>query len=114
MLAVINALCRCSVRMHILCLCTSSLLIVDVVVRTDLSGKELHKQVGMGKEVTSGSLGGVIVNMLALNPNNLRFDSCSKCNISCFYHTHDTGCHDRDHVQVMHCVVAESTMCTYM
>ena len=32
-----------------------------VVVCTDFSGKELHRQVGVGWVVTPGSLGGVIL-----------------------------------------------------
>ena len=40
-------------------------LCVYVVVFTDLSGKELHRQVGVGTVVTSGSLGGGMVNTLA-------------------------------------------------
>ena len=38
---------------------------VSVVVYTDLSGKELHRQVVMGRVVTSESLGGVMVSTLA-------------------------------------------------
>ena len=38
-----------------------------VVVWTDLSGKHLHKQVGVGKVVTSGRLGGVMVTTLVWN-----------------------------------------------
>ena len=34
---------------------------------TDLSGKELHIQVGVDRVVTSGSLGGVMVNTMARN-----------------------------------------------
>ena len=34
---------------------------MSVVGYTDLSGKELHKQVGVGIVVTSGSLHGVMV-----------------------------------------------------
>ena len=36
-----------------------------VVVSTELSGKELHRQVGMGMVMTSGSLAGVMVNNTA-------------------------------------------------
>ena len=38
---------------------------MSVVVCTDLSGKEPHRQVGVGREVTSGSLGGVMFSTLA-------------------------------------------------
>ena len=38
-----------------------------VVVCSDLSGKELHRQAGMGRVVISGSLGGVIVKTLIWN-----------------------------------------------
>ena len=37
---------------------------VSVVVCTDLSGKEPHRQVGVGRVVTSGSLGGVMVSVV--------------------------------------------------
>ena len=38
-----------------------------VVVSTDLSGKEPHRQVGVGSTVTSRSLGGKLVSTLARN-----------------------------------------------
>ena len=41
--------------------------VTSVVVCTDLSGKELHRQVGVARVVTSRSLGGVIVSTLAWN-----------------------------------------------
>ena len=31
-----------------------------------------------------------------------------------FIHTHDTGCHDHDHVQAMCCMVVEPALCMYM
>ena len=37
---------------------------VSVVVCTDLSGKEPHRLVGVGRVVTSGSLGGVMVGVI--------------------------------------------------
>ena len=37
----------------------------NVVVCTDLSAKELHKQVGVGRVVTSGNLGDIMVSILA-------------------------------------------------
>ena len=41
-------------------------VMVSVVVYTDLSGKEPHRQVGVDTVATSGSLGGVMVRMLNL------------------------------------------------
>ena len=38
---------------------------MSVVLYNDLSGKELHRQVGTGRVMTSGSLGGVMVSTLA-------------------------------------------------
>ena len=38
-----------------------------VAVCTDLSSMEPHRQVDVGRVVASGSLGGVMVNRLALN-----------------------------------------------
>ena len=38
---------------------------VNVVVCTNLSGKELHRQVGVGRVLASGCLGGVMVSTLA-------------------------------------------------
>ena len=38
---------------------------VIVVVCTHLSGKEPHRQVGVGRVVESGSLGGVMISTLA-------------------------------------------------
>ena len=37
---------------------------VNVVVRTDLTGKEPHRQVGVDRVVTSESLGGVMINVV--------------------------------------------------
>ena len=39
-------------------------VIVSVVVCTDLSGKELHRQVGVGMVMISRSLAGVMVNVV--------------------------------------------------
>ena len=44
---------------------------MSVVGCTDLSGKELHRQVGMGKMVTSVSLGGIMVSTLAWNARDV-------------------------------------------
>ena len=38
----------------------------NVAVCTDFSGKELHRQVGMVKVVTTRSLGGVMVSTLVM------------------------------------------------
>ena len=56
-----------------------------VHVHTDLSNKEPHRQVGVGRVVPSESLGGVMVNTLARNAEGV-FDFYSKCNISHFHH----------------------------
>ena len=37
----------------------------SVIVHTDLAGKETHRQVGVGKVIASGSLGCIVVNVLA-------------------------------------------------
>ena len=44
---------------------------MSVIVCTDLSGKESPRQVGVGTEVTSGSLGGVMVSTLAGNARDV-------------------------------------------
>ena len=44
---------------------------MTVVVCTDFSGKELHRQVGVDRVSTSGSLGGVMVSTLAWNARNV-------------------------------------------
>ena len=46
-------------------------MVDSVVVCTDLSGKEPYREVGVGSMVTSGSLGGVMVNTLAWNARNV-------------------------------------------
>ena len=51
-----------------------------VAVFTDLSGKEPHRQVGLARAMTSGSLSGVMVNTLA------QFNSHTRRNISNFHH----------------------------
>ena len=54
---------------------------------TNLSGKELHRQEGVDRMVTSGNLGGV----MALKCKSYRFDSHSRDNISHLHHLHDSG-----------------------
>ena len=44
---------------------------MSVVGCTDLSDKELHRQVAVGKVVTSGSLCGVMVSILAQNVRDM-------------------------------------------
>ena len=44
---------------------------MSVVVCTDLSGKEPQRPVGLGRVVTSGSLGGVKVSTLTWNARDL-------------------------------------------
>ena len=64
---------------HCLCVCnckhnkTYNSSETIVIVGTDLSasGKELHRQVGVGTVVTSGSLGGVMVNIPAWNARDV-------------------------------------------
>ena len=43
----------------------------SAVVCTDLSDKEPHRQVGVGRVVTSGGLGGVIVSILSQNARDV-------------------------------------------
>ena len=44
---------------------------MSVAVCTDLSGKEPHRQVGMGSMITSGILGGIMVSTLTWNANEV-------------------------------------------
>ena len=97
-----------------------------VLVRTDLSSKEPHRQVGVGRMVTSGSLGGIMVSTLARNARDVRSIPTvgaifpiflggvmvsgvggliwnAKCVtsipiLSIFITSHDTGCPDHDPV----------------
>ena len=39
-------------------------VMVSVVVCTDLSGKESHRQVGVGRVIASGSLGGIMIRVI--------------------------------------------------
>ena len=55
---------------------------MSVVVCTDLSGKEPHRQVGVGMVGISGSLGGVMISTLAWNAKCCAFDYCSRRNVS--------------------------------
>ena len=59
--------------------------IKGVVVCTDLSGKEPHRLLGMGRVVTSGILCGVMLSTLAWNAR-CQFDFCSWSDISHFHH----------------------------
>ena len=63
------------------------------MVCTDLSGKEVYI-VGVGRVMSSGSLGGVMVSTLAQNAREGGFDSSSKHNISHFHHHQNTGACD--------------------
>ena len=45
---------------------------MSVVVGTNLVYKEPHRQVGVGRVMTSGSLGGVMVSTLAQNSKDAR------------------------------------------
>ena len=84
----------------------------SAVVCTDLTGKELHGQVGV---VTSGSLYGVMVSTLAWNARDVGSISCSSQNISHFHLTHNTGFHDQCPAQAVHCMVLEAaTQCICM
>ena len=58
----------------------------------DLSGKRPHRQVGLGRMVMLGSLGGVMVSTLAHN-KRCGFNSHPRCTIYHFHHplSHDTG-----------------------
>ena len=47
------------------------LLLTGVVVCAELSGKKLHRQVGIGRVVTSGNLGGVMVITLTRNARDM-------------------------------------------
>ena len=53
------------------------------LVCTDLSDEEPHRQVGLDRVMTSGSLAGIMISTLA-RTQEIRFDSCSRCNISHF------------------------------
>ena len=44
--------------------CYGVVLVLVVVDGTDLSGKEPYRQVGVGRVVTSGSIGGVMVSVV--------------------------------------------------
>ena len=59
---------------------------MSIVVCTHLSGKELHRQEGVGTVVTSGSLGGVMVEYTGPERKRCVFDSRSRHNISHFHH----------------------------
>ena len=61
--------------------------------------------------VVSGSLGGVMVSILAWNAGYVGLIPTFMHNISNFQHTHDTGCGDHDSVQA---IIVEPTLCTYM
>ena len=71
---------------------------------SELSGKEPHRQVGVGMAVISGST----------ECKRYRFDSCSRRNVSDFYHLRDTCYRDKDPVQLMRCLVVEPTLCIHI
>ena len=56
---------------------------------TDLSGKDLHRQIGMDTMLTSWSLGGVMVSTLGSECKRCGFNFCSRLNISHFHQTCD-------------------------
>ena len=65
--------------------------------------------------IALGNIGGVMISTLAWNTRGVRFESCSKCNISHFHHHSPRHwCRNQDAVQDMRCVVVESTLCVYI
>ena len=60
---------------------------------------------------TPGSLGGVMVSTLAWNAGNV---GSIPAIFPIFITLHDTGCHDHDPVQALHCVVVDRTLCIYV
>ena len=62
-------------------------VVLVVVVGTDLSGCKPHRQVGIGKVVTLGSLGSVMVSALAQNAKDIG----SSPTLSHFHHPCDTA-----------------------
>ena len=58
----------------------------SVVVSTELSDKEPHRQVGTDRMVTSGCLSGVMVSTLAQIAKDVGCDSHSSRNISNFHY----------------------------
>ena len=64
--------------------------VMGIVVCSDLSGKEPHRQIGVGRAVISESVGGQMVITLTKNSQIGGFDSHSRHNVSHFQHPHDT------------------------
>ena len=87
-----------------------------VVVCTGLpvSGKEPYRQVGVGKVIRSGSLGGVMVSTLARNARDMGLIASLGAIFSIFYHPHNIGCHGHNPVYDTHCMVGEPTLCKCM
>ena len=86
----------------------------NVVVCTDRSGKDPHRQAGVDRVVISGSLGVVMVSALTWNARNMGSSPPLGTIFPIFHHTHDTGCHDPDPVQATHCMVVKPTLCMFV
>ena len=66
---------------------------MSVVICTDLSGKELLRQVGVDRVVASGGLG-VILNTAVRNVRDLGLIPTLGIIFSHFHHPHGISCHD--------------------
>ena len=89
----------------------TSLLNSIVAVCTDLSGKEPHRQVGVGRVVTPGSLGSIIVCTLAKDAGNVGLIPALGAIFPIFITPTTLLTFDHDPVQPIHCTVVESTRC---
>ena len=59
------------------------------MVCTDLSAKEPYKQIGVDRVMTSGSLGGVMVNTLPLNARYVGSIPALGASVSYFHNPHE-------------------------
>ena len=84
----------------------------SLVLCTDLLGKELHRQIGRGRVVMSGSLVGVIASTLARNARHVCLIPILGAIPPYCHYPHDTGCRVPDPLQVVRYMVVEPTLCT--
>ena len=93
------------IKMATMCLSHS---VGCVVVFTDFSGNEPHRQVGVDRFVTSWSLGA------SPECKQCGFNQCSRCNISHLYHLIEMCCLNNDPLHANSSVLVKHTLCMYI
>ena len=88
--------------------------LLSVVVCIDLSVKEPHTQLGVGRVVTSGTQCGEMIRTLAQKVRDLGTIPALGATFRIYITAHYTGSREYYPITTMHCMVVEPTLCTHM